>query len=186
MRGFILSLLALPFLAAPAAAIDMPARKPGLWQLNMSSDSRNMPAQTMKHCIDAATDKLMNSPNASMGREQCSKQDVQRVGSTIVIDSVCQFANVTNVSHAVVSGDFNSAYTVQVDSKREGGPAAAAGSTKMTITAKYLGPCEAGQKPGDMMINGMTMNIHTLQQMRGNMAPGGIQGMPGRPGMPVR
>jgi hypothetical protein len=56
----------------------------------------------------------------------------------------------------------------------------------MTITAKYLGPCEAGQKPGDMMINGMTMNIHTLQQMRGNMAPGGIQGMPGRPGMPVR
>jgi len=187
MRGFIVALIALPLLAGPAAAIDMPARKPGLWQLTMNFEGRsNMPAQTMKHCIDAETDKLMNSPNASMGREQCSKQDVQRVGSTIVIDSVCQFANVTNVSHAVVSGDFNSAYTVQVDSKREGGPAAAAGSSKMMIAAKYLGPCEAGQKPGDMIIDGMTMNIRTMQQMRGNMAPGGMQGMPGRPGMPAR
>ena len=34
------------------------------------------------------------------------------------------------------------------------------GSSQMTITAKWLGPCAAGQKPGDViMANGMTMNV---------------------------
>jgi hypothetical protein len=30
----------------------------------------------------------------------------------------------------------------------------------MTIQAKWLGPCAAGQRPGDVtMANGMTMNV---------------------------
>jgi hypothetical protein len=195
MRGLVSSIFALTVLATPALAIDMPQRKAGLWQLTMNFDGGKIPAQTMKQCIDAETDKLMNSPAGSMGREQCTQNNVQRVGSTIVVDSTCKFANVTNVSHAVISGDFNSAYTVQVDSKREGGPpmpgggagSAAGGTTRMMITAKYLGGCEAGQKPGDMMMEGgMKMNVRDLQQMRSNMPPGGMQGMPGRGGMPAR
>jgi hypothetical protein len=184
MRILISAIFALLFYAAPAAAEDMPARKPGLWQMTMNFDGGRMSMQAMKQCVDAQTDKLMNSPGGGMGREQCTQKNVQKVGSTIVIDSVCKFANVTNTSHAVVSGDFNSAYTIQVDSKREGGPAAAGGSSKMTITAKYLGGCEAGQKPGDIIMEGgMKMNIRDMQQMRQGGPPGG---MPGRPGMPPR
>src|SRR4051794_34725013 len=192
MRYFFSSLLAVTFFAGPALAIDMPSRKPGLWQLTMNFEGGKVPTQTMKHCIDAETDKLMNSPAGSMGREQCTQNNVQRVGSTVVIDSVCKFGNMTNISHAVASGDFNSNYTVQVDSKREGGPAVpggAPGTTKMMITAKWLGGCEAGQKPGDMIMEGgMKVNVRELQQMRsgGGMPPGGMQGMPGRPGMPAR
>jgi hypothetical protein len=188
MRGFILSLTALSFLAGPVAAQDIPARKPGLWQISMNFEGRGAPPQTMKQCIDAQTDKMMNRPGGGMsgGREQCSKQDVQRAGNTIVVDSVCKVGAMTNTSHAVMSGDFNSAYTVQVDSKQEGGPGA--GAMRMTMQAKWLGPCEAGQKPGDMiMANGMSINIRDMQQMQGGgMPPGGMQGMPGRPGMPAR
>src|SRR5262245_4846334 len=119
-----LPLVILAFVCAtPAAAVDLPARKPGPWEMNMSFEGRNLPAQTSQHCIDAETDKLMQSVGGSMRADMCSKQDVQKVGGTIVIDSICKIGDATTTSHAVVSGDFNSAYTVKVSSKREGGRA---------------------------------------------------------------
>ena len=108
---------------APAAALDLPARKAGLWEITMTFDGRTMPPQVSQHCVDAATDKLMNSIGGSMRQDVCSKQDVSRVGNTIVVDSVCQVGGTTTTSRAVVTGDFNSAYTMKSTSKREGGPA---------------------------------------------------------------
>ena len=168
--------------AEPAAALDLPARKPGLWEIKMEMEGRNIPMPTSQHCIDAETDKLMNSVGGSMQKDMCSKQDVQKVGNTIVVDSVCKIGQGTTTSHGVVSGDFNSAYTVKVTSKREGGPAMpgmpADGTGSMTIDAKWLGACGPDQKPGDMIIAGRKMNIRDLQNMPG--MPGG----PARPAAP--
>jgi hypothetical protein len=177
--------------AWPAAALDLPARKAGLWEIKMAFEGRTIPPQTMQQCIDAATDKQMNSIGGNMAQERCSKQDVQKVGSTIVVDSVCQIGATKTTSHGVISGDFNSAYTVKVSSTREGGPAApgmpADGTSNMTMEAKWLGACKADQKPGDMiMANGMKVNIvdmQRLQQMQG--LPGGMR-PPGAPGAPAQ
>jgi hypothetical protein len=160
--------------ATPAAALDLPARKPGLWEIKTTFEGRNLPAQTSQHCIDAETDKLMNAVGGDMRKEACSKQEVQKVGSTIVVDSVCKFGPITSTSHGVVSGDFNSAYTVKVTSKREGGPnipgMPAGGTSNMTINAKWLGACAADQKPGDIiMAGGRKMNIRDMQNMMQNL-----------------
>jgi Protein of unknown function (DUF3617) len=160
--------------ATPAAALDLPARKPGLWEIKTTFEGRSMPAQTSQHCIDAETDKLMNAVGGDMRKEACSKQEVQKVGSTIVVDSVCKFGPITSTSHGVVSGDFNSAYTVKVTSKREGGPnipgMPAGGTSNMTINAKWLGACAADQKPGDIiMAGGRKMNIRDMQNMMQNL-----------------
>jgi hypothetical protein len=154
----------------PAFALDLPARKAGLWEMKMQMEGGRMPAQTFQHCIDAATDKKMNTMGAGMRNDQCSKQDVKQSGSTITIDSVCNFGNGTTTSHSVMSGDFNSGYTVTSTSKREGGPAIPGmpAETKMTIEAKWTGACKADQKPGDMIMgNGMKMNINNMPQMPG-------------------
>lgn len=155
--------------AAPAIALDLPARKPGLWEIAMTMEGRTIPMPTSQHCIDAETDKLMSSIGGDMKKDMCSKQDVQKVGNTYVVDSVCKIGTSTTTSHAVVSGDFNSAYTVKVTSKREGGPAMpgmpADGSSTMSIDAKWLGACAADQKPGDMIIAGRKINIRDLQNM---------------------
>jgi hypothetical protein len=159
------------FAASPAAALDLPARKAGLWELQMNFENRNLPAQTMQHCIDVETDKLMNSMGGGMRSDMCSKQDVQKVGSTIVVDSVCKAGPATTTSHAVVSGDFSSAYTVKVSSKREGAAVpgmSAKGESGMTITAKWLGACKADQKPGDIiMAGGRKFNIRDMQNVPG-------------------
>jgi hypothetical protein len=163
--------------AAPAAAVDLPARKPGLWDIKVTMEGRNIQIPASQHCIDAETDQMMNSIGGNMQKDACSKQDVQKVGTTIVVDSVCKIGQGTTTSHAVVSGDFNSAYTVKVTSKREGGPAVpgmpADSTSNMTVDAKWLGPCAADQKPGDMIIAGRKMNIRDMPNLPG--IPGGAK-----------
>jgi hypothetical protein len=159
--------------ATPALAQDMPPRKAGLWELKMVFEGGPAPSQTMQHCIDTATDKQMNTMGAGMRADQCSKQDIKRSGNTLTIDSVCNFGAGTQTSRAVVTGDFNSAYTVKVNAKRDG--AAVPGmpaETNMTMEAKWLGPCKGDQKPGDMIMgNGMKMNINDMAK-GGGMPPG--------------
>ena len=167
------SFAALVLLAAPAAAaaLDMPMRKAGLWELSMSFQGRNLPAQVMKQCTDATSDKLMNMNFGGSNEANCSKQDTTKTATGLIVDSVCTFGGATVTSHAVMSGSFDSAYTVEVTSKREGGPPMPGlkpgTETHMTIAAKWLGPCGKDQKPGDViMANGMKMNVLDIQKMR--------------------
>ena len=171
--------LGLVLASAPAFGAELPSRKPGLWELKMNLAGVSSAMPTFQHCIDAATDKDMMMQGGNMRGQTCSKQDVQRSGDTITIDSVCDIGNgATATSHAVVSGDFNSAYTVKVNSKRQGGPAVPGmpGETNMTIEAKWLGACKADQKPGDMVMgNGMKFNVRDAQKAGAAGAPGGLR-----------
>jgi hypothetical protein len=171
--------LAFTLIATPALALDLPPRKPGLWEMKMTFVGRKVPAQVFQHCIDAATDKEMNSLGNSQAAK-CSKQDMQRSGDTITVDSVCDMGMGTSTSHAVVTGSFDSAYTVNVDTKREGGPedSKQPPETKMQIDAKWLSACASDQKPGDIiMAGGRKINIHDMQKMRA-----GAVGSPAAPG----
>ena len=157
--------------ATPSLALDLPTRKAGLWELKMTFVGRNLPATVMRQCVDAATDKLMNADFAGSNAQACSKQDMKTSGGTITIDSVCKFGEATTTSHAVVTGSFDSAYTIDVASTRQGGPpmpgVAPGAHTHMTIDAKWSGPCAAGQKPGDViMSSGVKMNVLEIQKMR--------------------
>jgi Protein of unknown function (DUF3617) len=180
MRGRPAIVIALLLSASQALALDLPTRKAGLWELKMEFQGRNLPAQLMQQCTDAATDKFMTLNFGGAAERNCQKRDVRNNGGTITVDSVCQFGDAVTTSHAVVSGDFNSAYTVQINSTRQGGrpmPGVAPGAeSHMTIAAKWLGPCVAGQKPGDVMMgNGMRMNVLELQKAGGAppQRPGG-------------
>jgi NaMN:DMB phosphoribosyltransferase len=154
--------------AAPAAALDLPPRKPGLWDIRMAMEGRSLPAMNAQHCIDAETDKLLNVTGAEMTRGMCSRQDVQKVGDTYVIDAVCKFGPANTTTKSVVTGSFDSAYTVKVSSSSEGGPAP--GKSEMTIEARWAGPCQSGQKPGDIIMpTGMKMNVRDLQKIQSLM-----------------
>ena len=177
MRRYCAIAVALLSSASFALALDVPTGKAGLWELKMEFQGRNLPAQLMQQCTDASTDKLMTLNFGGAADRNCQKRDVHNNGGTITVDSVCSFGEATTTSHAIVSGDFNSAYTVQISSTRQGGRpipgAAPGGESHMTISAKWLGPCVAGQKPGDVMMgNGMKMNVLDLQRTDGG---------PGRP-----
>ena len=106
---------------------------------------------------------------ASSSGANCSKRDVQKSATGMTIDSVCTIAGKTMTSHIVVSGSFDSNYTMTITSE--------GGSRTITLEAKWLGPCAADQKPGDMLMsNGIKMNILDMQKMRPPGAPGAVPG----------
>ena len=54
-----------------------------------------MPEMTMQHCTDETTDKEMSTPFSPMGKEICSKQDIQKTATGFVSDSVCSVGGVS-------------------------------------------------------------------------------------------
>ena len=170
MRRQLAAIAVTVLFAAPALALDMPMRKAGLWEMKMVFEGMPLPPQTMRQCIDQATDKAMLAQFGGAAQEACSKQDVKAVGGTLTFDSVCKIGPATMTTNGVVTGSFDSGYTMKITSTSTGGPPipgmAPGGETKMTIEAKHLGACQAGQKPGDMMMsNGMKMNVLDMQNM---------------------
>ena len=175
MRTIGATLMLMVLAAWPAAAADFPARKPGLWEMKMSFESRT-PSQSVQQCIDAATDLMMQSSASNIGSQNCSKRDVVKSGDTTTIDSVCSVAGHNATSHAVVTGSFDSAYSMNVTSKSDVGP-----GINMTIAAKWLGPCQADQKPGDLILpGGIKMNLRDMANRIG------VPGVPSVPGAPPR
>ncbi|WP_454632163.1 DUF3617 domain-containing protein [Bradyrhizobium cenepequi] len=166
LLGSALGLAALPPRAV--GAVDLPVRKTGLWEMKIVRTGSAMPEMAMQHCTDETTDKDMSTAVSPMAKDLCSKQDIQKTATGYVSDSVCGVAGVTVTSHAEITGDFNSAYTVKTTSHADRGPAGAVRDTTATIEAKWLGPCKADQKPGDViMAGGMKMNIKDMEKLKG-------------------
>ena len=148
-----------------ACAVDLPVRKAGLWEMKVVRAGSPMPEMTMQHCT---TDKEMSAAASPMGKDMCSRQDIQKTATGYVSDSVCGVAGVTVTSHAEITGDFNSAYTVKSTSHAERGAGGAPHDTVSTIEAKWLGACKADQKPGDILMpGGMKMNIKDVEKLKG-------------------
>ena len=168
------SSLCLVLSAGSASADDLPVRKAGLWELKMVRTGGPVPEMTMQHCTDETVDKEMNNNVSPMAKQICSKQDIKKTATGYVSDSECSVAGISTTSHAEITGDFNSAYTVKTSSHAQGGAAGTAGrDTTMTLEAKWLGACKPDQKPGDIiMSNGVKMNVRDLQKVQ-TLGPGG-------------
>jgi hypothetical protein len=156
--------------ALAASAVEMPTRKAGLWEMKMVRTGTPMPEMTMQHCTDQTTDKEMSTTLSPMSKDICSKNDIQKTATGYITDSVCTVGGMSVTSHSETSGDFNSAYTVKVTSHSQDGPANVTRDTTMTLEAKWLGPCKADQKAGDIMMpGGMKMNVKDMEKLKGQM-----------------
>jgi Protein of unknown function (DUF3617) len=87
-----------------ACAVDLPVRKAGLWEMKVVRAGSPMPEMTMQHCTDETTDKEMSAAASPMGKDMCSRQDIQKTATGYVSDSVCGVAGVTVTSHAEITG----------------------------------------------------------------------------------
>jgi hypothetical protein len=123
----------------------------------MSIENSKALPQVIQQCIDAATDQLMQSSAGPYAAAACPKREVQRSTNSITIISACTVGGKPATVQAIITGSFDSAYAMTVTSQSED----MSGSKMiMTLDGKWLGPCTAGQKPGDMIFaNGRTVNI---------------------------
>jgi hypothetical protein len=164
--GSALGLLAL-LPVSTASAVELPVRKAGLWEMKVLRAGSPSPEMTMQQCTDQTTDKDMSTAMSPIGKEMCSKQDIQKTATGYVTDSVCGIAGVSITSRAEITGDFNSAYTVKSTSHSERAPAGVPRDSTTTIEAKWLSACKPDQKPGDIMMpGGMKINIKDMEKLK--------------------
>jgi hypothetical protein len=172
------------------AGDEMPPRTPGLWETSTTVDGRQVGGGKMRQCIDAAVESTLRE----FGREQekdCSLREMKRDGETMTLKSVCKMGASTASTSGKFTGDLTRNYRGDLDIKYSP-PLAGKSEAKMTIEARWLGPCEAGQKPGDMILpGGMKMNVgdmkdpETMKAAARNLRGSAKSKASGAPGVPA-
>jgi hypothetical protein len=147
--------------SAPAALSSMPHRKDGLWEQRMTAGEGG-PVVVTRICTDSALEDKLGVAGARVDRSKCSSYSVtQQLNGDYAFSSVCDLGPTGGVatSNGVMHRDGDSGYHMDLDTKTTGASIAQLNvERKMSMDGKWLGPCAPGQKPGDMMVNGMKIN----------------------------
>jgi hypothetical protein len=169
MRPFMLSLALLLAHVAPALSSELPSRKPGLWEVKTRIESVNAPALVIRQCIDAATDRMLQSIAGPFNLASCPERNVQSTASSTTIDFKCTVGGKPATAHSLISGSLDSAYTMIVTSQSD---KSAGGSMTMTMEGKWLGACAADQRPGDIVLsNGVKINVPEIEKRSPSTMP---------------
>ncbi len=154
-RSIILAAAIALALPAAAGAQAPPHRKTGMWETTMLMPGGRTMVTSM--CTDAATEARY-SAFRPQGPQACKTLNNHPIPGGFAMESECVIGGRTTHSSMTVTGDFQSAYKMEVV-----GEGAKATPTKVTMNARWTGPCPAGRKPGDMVMpGGMVINIASL------------------------
>jgi len=149
-----------PAVATATAPATPPKRKPGLWEQTMAMSGMT---QTSQFCVDAAVEQKLGWWSQQATKEMCTQTGfAPGAGGTWTFSSTCDMGSGgKTASKGVASGDFSSAYKLDMTSVTTGASAPQMnGEHKMTMQAAWKGPCPADMRPGDMKLsNGMKMNL---------------------------
>lgn len=144
--------------ATSVLAADFPSRRAGLWDVTVKMEGMDLPSRTNKMCLDAATDAKLMKLGVATKEAKCDEMKVSGAGNVRIVDSMCHMNGGEQKSHIVMTYAGNSAYHMEVRSQFSP-PIMGHNQSHIMQDAKWVGPCPADMKPGDMMINGMKINM---------------------------
>ncbi len=165
MRYVGMLLCCVAFVPALGLAQDnIPLRKPGLWEVKVSSPQKGGKTLTSQQCIDETTDSLLLQRGQDAAESACSKNSVRSEDGHLVAEAVCRIGNSTATTRAVFSGNFGSEYRGEIHTTYQP-PMMGMKESHQKIEARWLGPCKPGQNPGDVIMPGAgTFNLPDLIQ----------------------
>ena len=169
MRFAIIAAVLFTASVPPALSAEFPARRAGLWTVTVTMENMKIPPRTNKMCLDAANDAKLMILGMASKEANCTSMNVSGMGSTRTVDSVCHMNGGEQRNHIVMAYSGDGAYHMDMQSQFSP-PVAGHSQSHITQDGKWIGPCPADMKPGDMMINGMKIN----------MLAGGMPTRPGR------
>lgn len=169
MRTSLLILLAAGALThATAGADELPARKPGLWQITRSAAQPKLPPQVQRICLDAATDALLYRYGLTGSQKLCSKVEIHRSAERIEIQSTCAIGSSHASTRTAITLHGDQAYHQDIAVHFDP-PVGRTSDSVSSQDAKWLGACPAEMKPGDivtepsaLMPAPLRMNIRNL------------------------
>jgi hypothetical protein len=139
--------------AMAEGAVELPQRKAGLWELKtvMEEGGKGARDEALTICVEA--DMERNTVRASLEEHKtsCTKYDVSRQGDVTKVDAACDFNGRHVDSITEMSGDFQTAMLVKIESTTSGMEKNQSITVKRTITqnGKYLGESCGDLQPGE-------------------------------------
>jgi hypothetical protein len=128
----------------------------------MKMSGGHMPGgMTMQQCVDQKGDDISKMQQA---KSNCTKNVVRREGDKIVAESVCKMEGTTATTRTVFTGNFDSAFKAAIRSTYDP-PMHGMRESSSMMEAKWLGPCLAGQKAGDMVMPGMPGGMPNMEEL---------------------
>lgn len=131
-----------------------PAREAGLWTFTVKSEGVT---QASKLCLNALVEPKISrfappAPGGACAGQRASRQP----DGSWRFESVCDFGSGGVVmTLGTATGDASRAYHVEATTETSGAEAPQMNAErKMTLDAKWTGPCPAGMKPGELELDG--------------------------------
>jgi hypothetical protein len=140
--------------AATAGANELPLRKAGRWEQKTSmQEGGQKHEQTLTICIDADMERNTAQASDAEHKKSCSKYEVKKAGDTVIVESTCNMNKRDVESRTEMSGNFQDAFTVKIDSTTSGIQDSQTVSIKRVIVqqGKYLGESCGDLKAGEAM-----------------------------------
>ncbi|MEI9963802.1 MAG: DUF3617 family protein [Caulobacteraceae bacterium] len=125
-------------------------RKPGLWKMTIATDSGPGLKLQGEVCLDAQTDKSSSLVVSQGANKDCGQPKFQPSPGGVSFDTTCKFGGRTVKTHGVATGDFSSAYHLDIASTMDPPLPGGAGNVQTHIDAQWAGACRPGQTPGKM------------------------------------
>ena len=119
-----------------------------------------MPAT--QFCVGDKTDQAEHAlDRVAANKGSCKFGSFKRAGEAWLAESVCKEGKRVVTSRSIASGDFEGFYRIDTNVNYEPPLGGVKREDKDALEGRYLGPCLAGQKPGDSVVPGMgTLNMH--------------------------
>jgi len=123
----------------------------------------------VRQCVGEGTDTPSHHLDRSSGqRGACRFGPFQRAGLAWTSESECRQGSTRIVSSSVLTGDLNASYRIDTLVRYDPPLAGTKREDREALEARRLGPCLAGQAPGDVVVPGMgTLNMGNGEPRRG-------------------
>jgi hypothetical protein len=135
---------------AMVQADELPHRRPGLWEITRINADADNPARISRICIDGATETMLRDMGASFAKSVCSKAEISVSGNAASVDSVCQLDRSRLTNHTVITFTSDTSYH-HVAATHSDPPLFGRADTTSEMDGKWLGPCGADMRPGDVI-----------------------------------
>jgi Protein of unknown function (DUF3617) len=158
--------------AGVVSAQTLPKMKAGMWESivvkqggDVKKDAQSeVPKTTM--CINDSVMEQIMKMGQGISQQMCSKNTSQISGNKMTGSAECKMGGSTISSTSTTTFNGDSSY--RTEAKAVYSPPLYGMKETVTVTeAKYVGPCAAGMKPGDINARGVTFNVTEMNKLMG-------------------
>ena len=147
-----------------AYAADPPVLKSGLWEVTRASSQRDSQARLTMMCLDDSVQAAMREFSMGVAKEMCTQNERRVEGNRMTVKATCKLGPTTMKTESVMIFNGNSSYHTEGSASYDP-PFMNMTEAKSTIDGKWVGPCKAGQAPGDIVTEtGEAINIKQMMK----------------------